>query len=63
MQTKQALRAPVALIFSSARGGLFYWAGSVTAGNWPTRLQYRTMVLVNSPTASQGTLAQLRARR
>jgi hypothetical protein len=61
MQT-QTLRAPVALIFSSRKGGLFYWARSVTAGNWPTRLQYRTMILVNSPQASQGTLAQLRAR-
>jgi hypothetical protein len=48
MQTNQPLRQRIALVFTSRRGGLFYWAGSVREGNWPKRLQYRTSVLVNS---------------
>jgi primosomal protein N' len=45
MQTNET-RARLALVFASRRGGLFYWARSVRADNWPTRLKYRTCELV-----------------
>jgi len=34
------------MIFTSKRGGLFFWAGSVRAENWPKRLKYKTLILL-----------------
>jgi hypothetical protein len=46
MQTSITPTPRIVLVFQSKRGGLFYWAGSVQAENWPKQLKYRTMVLV-----------------
>jgi hypothetical protein len=46
MQANPTTRALVALVFTSRRGGQLYWARSVTAGNWPVRLKYRTSILI-----------------
>jgi hypothetical protein len=40
------LKSKAVLVFTSKRGGLLYWAGSVTAGNWPKRLAYKTLILI-----------------